>query len=210
MPALPGVAELTPEDPPQTSATRLLNLQAADTRDLVLVDLIDRQGRVILTNLNTAQAAAAGALERIANQAIPVHYAIFVRAMAWFFGILVCTRLDTAGHDSVLGIVVGVLIMTLFIVAERLGHFIEEPMRNTIMDLPMYRFCATITGDLLGPDHPLARPRRAPTPACGANSTTFGHNRFLPRTARWMGGTVRHRCRGRYRARRPTARTSPR
>ena len=159
VPALPGVAELTPEDPPQTSATRLLNLQAADTRDLVLVDLIDRQGRVILTNLNTAQAAAAGALERIANQAIPVHYAIFVRAMAWFFGILVCTRLDTAGHDSVLGIVVGVLIMTLFIVAERLGHFIEEPMRNTIMDLPMYRFCATITGDLLGPDHPLARPR---------------------------------------------------
>ena len=130
-----------------------------DRRDLVLVDLIDRQGRVILTNLNTAQAGAAGALERIANQAIPVHYAIFVRAMAWFFGILVCTRLDTAGHDSVLGIVVGVLIMTLFIVAERLGHFIEEPMRNTIMDLPMYRFCATITGDLLGPDHPLARPR---------------------------------------------------
>ena len=161
VPALPGVAELTPEDPPQTSATRLLNLQAADTRDLVLVDLIDRQGRVILTNLNTAQAAAAGALERIANQAIPVHYAIFVRAMAWFFGILVCTRLDTAGHDSVLGIVVGVLIMTLFIVAERLGHFIEEPMRNTIMDLPMYRFCATITGDLLGPDHPLARPRES-------------------------------------------------
>lgn len=81
--------------------------------------------------------------------------------MAWFFGILVCTRLDTAGHDSVLGIVVGVLIMTLFIVAERLGHFIEEPMRNTIMDLPMYRFCATITGDLLGPDHPLARPRES-------------------------------------------------
>ena len=53
----------------------------------------------------------------------------------------------------------GPLIMTLFIVAERLGHFIAEPMRNTIMDLPMYRFCATITGDLLGPDHPLARPR---------------------------------------------------
>ena len=49
------------------------------------------------------------------------------------------------------------IIMTLFIVAERLGHFIEEPMSNTPFDLPMYRFCAGITGDLLGTNHPLAR-----------------------------------------------------
>jgi putative membrane protein len=78
--------------------------------------------------------------------------------MAWFFGILVCTRLDTAGHDTALGITVGILIMALFIVAERLGHFIEEPMSNTAFDLPMYRFCAGITADLLGPGHPLAHP----------------------------------------------------
>jgi putative membrane protein len=43
--------------------------------------------------------------------------------------------------------------------AERLGHFIEEPMSNTPFDLPMNRFCAGITADLLGPGHPLARPR---------------------------------------------------
>jgi putative membrane protein len=48
--------------------------------------------------------------------------------------------------------------MTLFIVAERLGHFIEEPMSNTPFGLPMNRFCAGITADLLGPDHPLACP----------------------------------------------------
>jgi len=70
---------------------------------------------------------------------------------------MVCTRLDTSGHDSWVGIAVGLLIMVLFIVAERLGHFIEEPMSNTVFDLPMYRFCATVTKNLLGPAHPLAR-----------------------------------------------------
>lgn len=154
----PGVAELTPEDPVDASAGTLLSLQAADVRDLVRADRIDRQGRVILTNLNTAQALAAGGLERIRNQPIPLPYAAFVRGVAWFFGIMVCTRLDNTGHDTVVGIAVGILIMTLFIVAERLGHFIEEPMSNTPFDLPMNRFCAGITADLLGPNHPLAHP----------------------------------------------------
>jgi putative membrane protein len=158
VPAQPGVVKLTPEDPPDASAGLLLSLQANDVRDLVRADRIDRQGRVILTNLNTAQALAAGGLERIRNQPIPLPYAVFVRALAWFFGIMVCTRLDNNGHDSILGILVGVLIMALFVVAERLGHFIEEPMSNTPFDLPMNRFCAGITADLLGPDHKLARP----------------------------------------------------
>jgi len=155
--APPGVTELTPEDPVDASSGTLLALQATDVRDLVRADRIDRQGRVILTNLNTAQALAAGGLERIRNQPIPLPYAVFVRALAWFFGILVCTRLDNTGHDSILGILVGVVIMALFVVAERLGHFIEEPMSNTPFDLPMNRFCAGITGDLLGSRHPLAR-----------------------------------------------------
>jgi len=159
VPVLPGVVDLTPEDPADASAGVLLSLQARDVRDLVRADRIDRQGRVILTNLNTSQALTGGGLERIRNQPIPLPYAIFVRSVAWFFGILVCTRLDTGGHDTIFGLGVGGLIMTLFIVAERLGHFIEEPMSNTVFDLPMYRFCAGITADLLGPEHPLARQR---------------------------------------------------
>ena len=31
-------------------------------------------------------------------------------------------------------------------------------MRNSIFDLPMYRFCGLITGNLLGAGHPLAQP----------------------------------------------------
>lgn len=159
VPPPPGVTELTPADPVDSSATALLAAQAASVRDLVTADLIDRQGRVILTNLNTAQALAAAGLERIRNQPLPAPYTIFVRCLAWFFGILVCTRMDTGGHDGAAGIAVGVLIMTLFVVAERLGHYFEEPMNGSPLDLPMYRFCAGITADLLGPRHPLARPR---------------------------------------------------
>jgi putative membrane protein len=160
IPTAAAVRNLTPEDPPDATTGELLNRQAAEARDLVLADHIDRQGRVILTNLNTAQATAAGGLERIRNQPIPLYYAFFVRGLAWFFGIMVCTRTDAGAHMAVSGIIVGILIMALFVVAERLGYFAEEPMSNTVFDLPMDHFCAAITADLLGTGHPLARPQQ--------------------------------------------------
>lgn len=156
VPAPAAVRALTPEDPPDASAVGLLKLQAADIRDMRQAAFIDPQGRVILANLNTAQANTAGGLERIRNQPIPRYYAVFVRALAWFFAVLVCTRIDPAGHQSLTGIAVGVAIMALFVVAERIGALAEEPMSNTPFDLPMDQFCAGITADLLGPDHPLA------------------------------------------------------
>ncbi len=158
IPTAAAVRNLTPEDPPDATTGQLLNLQAAEARDLVLADHIDRQGRVILTNLNTAQATAAGGLERIRNQPIPLYYAFFVRGLAWFFGIMVCTRMDAGAHMTVSGVIVGILIMALFVVAERLGYFAEEPMSKTVFDLPMDHFCAAITADLLGTGNPLARP----------------------------------------------------
>jgi len=157
VPVAAAVRDLTPEDPPDATASNLLTFQAAEARDLVLADRIDRQGRVILTNLNTAQAGAAGGLERIRNQPIPQYYAIFVRGLAWFFGIMVCTRVDVNGHHSVAGIVVGILIMALFVIAERIGHLAEDPLSDNVFALPMAGFCAGVTGDLLGTDHPLAR-----------------------------------------------------
>jgi len=158
VPVAPGVRELTPEDPPDATSGVLLNLQAAETRDLVRADRIDRQGRVILTNLNTAQAVAAGGLERVRNQPIPLYYAGFVRALAWLFAILVCTRVDVGGHHSALGIAVGVFVMALFVVAERIGHIAEAPLSDSPFALPMSTYCAGITADLLGSGHPLAGP----------------------------------------------------
>ena len=153
----PGVIELTAEDPPDTDSTELLNLQAADVQILAAGGHIDQQARVMLMAANTGSATAQSGLERIRNEPFPIHYDFFIRMLAWFFGIMAFNRLDSSGH-AVASIVVGLLLMTVFVVAERLGRFIEEPMNNSIFDIPMYRLCSIITGNLLGRGHPLARP----------------------------------------------------
>ncbi len=155
---LPGVAELTPEDGPDPDATDLLALQARDVQTLYADGYIDEQARVMLMSVNTGTVTAQSGLERIRNQPVPIQYDLFIRGLAWLFAIVAFNRLDSSSHHLG-GIVVGVLLMAVFVVAERIGHFIELPMRNSIFDLPMYRFCSLITGNLLGAGHPLARPR---------------------------------------------------
>ncbi|MDY6999830.1 MAG: bestrophin family ion channel [Actinomycetota bacterium] len=161
VPAPPGVTDLTDEDPPGATATVLGNLQARDVQNLSIHGHIDHQARVMLMSVNTALTRSQGGLERIRNEPIPVHYDLFIRSLAWLFAIVAFNRLD-ATHQ--LGsVAIGLLLMVLFIVAERLGYFIERPMSNRIFDLPMFRFCSTITADLLGAGHPLAARREPDT-----------------------------------------------
>ena len=159
---LPGVTELTPEDPPGADATDLLNRQAADVQILAADGLIDPQARVMLMAATTGSATAQSGLERIRNEPFPIHYDFFIRMLAWFFGIMAFSRLDSNDHD-VFSLFVGMLLMTVFVIAERLGHFIEKPMNNSIFDIAMYRFCGTITANLLGRGHPLAQPLESDT-----------------------------------------------
>ena len=158
IPPVDGVIELTPEDPADTNAVDLLNRQAADIQTLAGNGYIDAQARVLLMTANTSAATAQSGLERIRNEPVPIHYDLFIRGLAWFFGIMAFSRLDSTTHE-VGSVFVGVLLMTTFIVAERLGHFIEEPMNNSVFDISMNRICSTISGNLLGAGHPLARPR---------------------------------------------------
>ena len=65
--------------------------------------------------------------------------------------------LGAGGHDSAAGIAMSILVMTLIVLAERLGALLEDPMSDDVFGLPLERFCATLTGDLLGPSHTLAR-----------------------------------------------------
>jgi putative membrane protein len=159
---LPGVVELTPEDPSDTSATELLTRQASEVQKLVSDGHIDHQARVMLMSTNTGVVTAQSGLERIRNQPIPIHYTLFIRGLAWFFGVMAFIRLDST-HHKLNDIIIGFLLMMVFITAERLGHFIEQPMANKVFDLPMYRFCSTITGNLLGNGHPMAKPRESDT-----------------------------------------------
>ena len=168
---LPGVAELTPEDGPDADATELLALQARDVQTLYADGYIDEQARVMLMSVNTGTVTAQSGLERIRNQPVPIQYDLFIRGS----GVAVRdrgvqpARLVQPPPRRHRG---GVLLMAVFVVAERIGHFIELPMRNSIFDLPMYRFCSLITGNLLGAGHPLAR-RASPTaPRCGCDGAS--------------------------------------
>lgn len=158
---LPGVADLTPEDPERASATELLNRQAVDVGALAAGGHIDAQARVMLMAANAGAVTAQSGLERIRNQPIPLLYNFFIRGLAWFFAIMAFARLDGGTHEWS-DILVGFLLMGTFITAERIGALIEQPMRNCVFDLPLNRFCATISGDLLGASHPLAKQRDAP------------------------------------------------
>ncbi len=160
IPPVAGVTDLTPEDSAGADSVDLLNLQAADIAALAAGGHIDPQARVLLMTANNGAATAQSGLERIRNEPLPVHYDIFIRGLAWFFGMVAFSRLDGASHQPG-SVVIGILLMTVFIVAERLGHFIEQPMNNNVFDISMNRICATITGNLLGAGHPLAQPRES-------------------------------------------------
>ena len=149
-------AELTPEDPADCTSTDLLRRQAVDIAELSHAGVIDRQARRVLVTLNSAQVAAAAGLQRINTEPIPRFYALFTRALAWFFAVIVCTRLDAGGHDTVVGFALSILVMTMVVIAERLGGLLEKPM-NDVFGLPLDRFCATVTADLLETPHPAAR-----------------------------------------------------
>lgn len=65
--------------------------------------------------------------------------------------------LGAGGHDSAAGIALSILVMTLVVLAERIGALLEDPMSVDVFGLPLERFCATLTADLLRPSHVLTR-----------------------------------------------------
>lgn len=148
-PAPMWLDELTPEDPADCTAAGLLSRQAADIAGLTQAGMIDRQARRVLITINSTQVATDVGLERIRYQPIPRFYDIFIRGLAWFFAVLVCTRLDAGGHDSVTGIVLSILIMALVIIAEQLGRLLEEPMSADVFGLPLDRYCSQLAAELV-------------------------------------------------------------
>jgi len=156
-PPSPRLTSLTPEDPAACPATELLRRQAVDIGELSSAGMIDRQARRVLVTINSAQVGAAAGLERIRSQPTPPFYAVVTRILAWFYAVVVCTGLQAGGHDTAVGILLSVLVMTLFVMAERVGSLLDEPMTDDDFGLPLDRFCASLTTDLLGPEHNLSR-----------------------------------------------------
>jgi putative membrane protein len=99
---------------------------------------------------------ALGGLERIRHQPLPVSSTFFIRGLTWAYGYLVFLKLDALG--PITAALVGWLVFLTFLMAERIGTFLEHPFVDARFALPMDRFCALISLDLLGASDPLAQP----------------------------------------------------
>lgn len=159
VPSPTRLADLTPEDPADCTATELLTRQARDIGGMCRAEMIDRQARRVLVTINSSQVAAAIGLERVRRQAIPRFYELFIRATAWAFAVIVCTRIGADGHDTVVSVVVGIMIMALVVVAERLGYLLDHPLSDDPFGFPLDRFCTALTEDILGPGLPSGAPQ---------------------------------------------------
>ena len=120
--------------------------------DLHRQGLIDGFGRMQLMDVGNACTDAIGGLERIRNTPLPASYDVFVRLLTWFFGVLLLLYfhdLDPTSHSRVGGVV----IVMLFLMAERIGAYVEGPFDadGSTFSLPIDSICLTISHDLL--DH---------------------------------------------------------
>ncbi len=99
---------------------------------------------------------ALGGLERIRHQPLPASSTFFIRVLTWAYGYLVFLKLDALG--PITAALVGWLVFLTFLMAERIGTFLEHPFVDARFALPMDRFCVLISSDLLGSADPLAHP----------------------------------------------------
>ena len=98
---------------------------------------------------------ALGGLERICHQPLPASSTFFIRVLTWAYGYLLFLKLDALG--PITAALVGWLVFLTFLMAERIGTLLEHPFVDDRFALPMDRFCALISFDLLGASSPLAQ-----------------------------------------------------
>ena len=143
-----GCAEMGSQD--------LLVEQSLGLETLYRDGQISDEGRIQLQRVLDELCSAIGGLEKVRNQPFPAAYDVFIRLSSWMFGYLFFVRIDAT--SAPLGSLMGYLVFAGFLIAERLGAFVETPFFDPVLALPMNRMCATITRGLLGPSHPLAVP----------------------------------------------------
>ena len=136
--------------PSNTSLRQLGALRGVWIGDLHRQGLIDGFGRMQLMSIGNACTDAIGGLERIRNTPLPASYDVFVRLLSWFFGVLLLLYfhdLEPNSHARVGGVV----IVMLFLMAERIGAYVEGPFDadGSSFSLPIDSICLAISHDLL-------------------------------------------------------------
>ena len=131
-----------------TLGVNVLEMQAD-----VLLGRLEQLGHVLLRCAESFTDAVGG-LEKVRNTPLPPVYDVFIRLISWLFGYAIF--LDFSSNQSA---ITGILLFLAFLVAERVGAYVEGPFDRdgSSFSLPLDLMSARISSDLLGPDHPLAR-----------------------------------------------------
>lgn len=107
---------------------------------------INNPGRDALLRSAEAFMGAVGGLQKIRNTPIPPAFDLFVRLMAWLFGLTLFWEFQDSGEP-----LVGVVLFVAFLVAERIAAYVEGPFDRDgcSFSLPLNQFCLLISDDLL-------------------------------------------------------------
>ena len=138
------------------SVQRLLQHMAQEQFKLQQADWLDSVESREFGRVQQEITNALGGLERIRHQPLPTSSTFFIRALTWVYGYLVFLKLDGMGPTT--AALVGWLVFLVFLMAERIGTYLENPFVDARFALPMDRLCALISFDLLGASDPLAEP----------------------------------------------------
>ena len=136
---------------PTTTLRQLGQARASEVRKLYENKSIDARGREQLMNVANATVDAIGGLERIRNTPLPASYDVFVRMLSWIFGFQLLLNFKMDG-TSVVGSITGITLFLGFLMAERIGAYVEGPFDGdgSTFALPLNAICLTISRDLLG------------------------------------------------------------
>ena len=137
--------------PTHTNLRSLGETRAQYVQELHQDTWIDGWGRQQLMTLSNACNDAIGGLERIRNTPLPASYDVFVRLINWVFG----WELLLEFHRAEMGwptVLVGASIFSCFLMAERIGAYVEGPFDadGSSFSLPLNAICLTISRQLMG------------------------------------------------------------
>ena len=147
---------------PDNSTVRSLSVhRAAAIQRLAEDQWISERGRKHLLEISDAMTDAVGGLERIRNTPIPPPYDLFVRVINWVFGTQLLLSFESQGSG-----VTGILLFFGFLIAERIGAYVEGPFDQdgNSFSMPLNTICVGITEDLMPGelDYGRYRPTRNP------------------------------------------------
>ena len=132
---------------PADSTVRSLSVQRMmGIQKLAEDQWITEWGCKHLLEISDAMTDAVGGLERIRNTPIPPPYDLFVRVINWVFGTQLLLSFESQGSA-----LTGILLFFGFLIAERIGAYVEGPFDQdgSSFSMPLNTICVAISEDLM-------------------------------------------------------------